>query len=176
MSQLCSTEPDAPPPDPVDGVGGASSLEITVNGAVKFATRPLKLVSMLPTTLSSVVETVNRARTGWRWRGRLPRRRPFNERHRPPQHRVRPTEPRGHQGGEEPLRRQGQRRGDGPGSGRAAEIPARPRRAAGEHAGRDGAGVGARQIGSAGPQPGFRHVLQAGDPHRRPNRTAQVHR
>ena len=28
MSQLCSTEPDAPPPDPVDGVGGASGLEI----------------------------------------------------------------------------------------------------------------------------------------------------
>ena len=24
MSQLCSTEPDAPPPDPVEGVGGAS--------------------------------------------------------------------------------------------------------------------------------------------------------
>ena len=28
MSQLCSTEPDAPPPDPVDGVGDASDLEI----------------------------------------------------------------------------------------------------------------------------------------------------
>ena len=35
MSQLCSTEPDAPPPDPVDGVGGASSLEIAVSGAVQ---------------------------------------------------------------------------------------------------------------------------------------------
>ena len=64
MSQLCSTEPDAPPPDPVDGVGGASSLEIAVGGAVKFATRPLKLVNVLPVTLSSVVDTVKRARTG----------------------------------------------------------------------------------------------------------------
>jgi diacylglycerol O-acyltransferase / wax synthase len=64
MSQLCSTEPDAPPPDPVDGVGGASSLEIAVNGAVKFATRPLKLANALPLTVSSVVDTVRRARSG----------------------------------------------------------------------------------------------------------------
>ena len=64
MSQLCSTEPDAPAPDPVDGVGGGSELEIAISGAVKFATRPLKLVNVLPTTLSSVVDTVKRARSG----------------------------------------------------------------------------------------------------------------
>ena len=64
MSQLCSTEPDTPAPDPVEGVGGASSMEIAVNGAVQFATRPLKLVNMLPVTLSSVVDTIKRARTG----------------------------------------------------------------------------------------------------------------
>ena len=64
MSQLCGTEPDAPAPDPVDGVGGGSGLEIAVSGAVKFATRPLKLVNVLPTTLSSVVDTVKRARSG----------------------------------------------------------------------------------------------------------------
>src|SRR5262249_14404673 len=64
MSTLCSTEPDAPPPDPVDGVGDASSLEIAVSGAVKFATRPLKLVNVLPITVSSVVDTVKRARSG----------------------------------------------------------------------------------------------------------------
>ncbi|OBI71249.1 wax ester/triacylglycerol synthase family O-acyltransferase [Mycobacterium sp. E740] len=64
MSQLCSTEPDAMPPDPVDGAGDASGLEIAVSGAVKFATRPLKLVNALPTTLSSVVDTVRRARSG----------------------------------------------------------------------------------------------------------------
>lgn len=64
MSQLCSTEADAPPPDPVDGPGDASSLEIAVTGAVKFATRPLKLVNALPLTVSSVVDTVRRARSG----------------------------------------------------------------------------------------------------------------
>jgi diacylglycerol O-acyltransferase / wax synthase len=64
MSQLCSTEPDAPAPDPVDGVGDASSLEIALSGAIKFATRPLKLVNVVPTTLSSVVDTVKRARSG----------------------------------------------------------------------------------------------------------------
>ena len=64
MSQLCSTEPDAPVPEPVAGVGDASSLEIAVNGALRFATRPLKLASLLPTTLASVVDTVKRARSG----------------------------------------------------------------------------------------------------------------
>ncbi len=64
MSQLCSTEPDEPPPDPVDGPGDASSLEIAVSGAIKYATRPLKLVNALPVTLSSVVDTVRRARSG----------------------------------------------------------------------------------------------------------------
>jgi WS/DGAT/MGAT family acyltransferase len=64
MSTLCSTEPDAPAPDPVEGVGDASSLEIAVSGAVKFVTRPLRLVNVVPTTLSSVVDTVKRARSG----------------------------------------------------------------------------------------------------------------
>ncbi|ORA21617.1 diacylglycerol O-acyltransferase [Mycobacterium aquaticum] len=64
MSQLCSTEPDAPAPEPVDGVGGASELEIALSGAVKFVTRPLKLANVLPTTVSSVVDTVKRARAG----------------------------------------------------------------------------------------------------------------
>jgi WS/DGAT/MGAT family acyltransferase len=64
MSQLCTTEPDAPPPDPVDGVGGGSDMEIAVSGAVKFVTRPLKLANVLPSTLSTVVDTVKRARSG----------------------------------------------------------------------------------------------------------------
>jgi len=64
MSQLCSTEADAPPPDPVDGPGDASSLEIAVSGAVKYATRPLKLINALPSTLSTVVDTARRARGG----------------------------------------------------------------------------------------------------------------
>jgi diacylglycerol O-acyltransferase len=64
MSQLCTTEPDAPPPDPVEGVGGGSDLEIAVSGAIKYATRPLKLINVLPSTLSTVVDTVKRARSG----------------------------------------------------------------------------------------------------------------
>lgn len=64
MSQLCSTEPDAPPPDPVEGARQASDLEIAVTGAVRFATRPLKLVNVLPATLNTVVDTVRRARHG----------------------------------------------------------------------------------------------------------------
>src|SRR5690242_5901865 len=64
MSQLCSTEPDAPAPEPVAGAGDASELEIALSGALKFVTRPLKLTSVLPTTISSVVDTVKRARSG----------------------------------------------------------------------------------------------------------------
>ncbi|MBI3225388.1 MAG: wax ester/triacylglycerol synthase family O-acyltransferase [Mycolicibacterium cosmeticum] len=64
MSTLCSTEPDAPPPDPVDGAGNATELEIAVNGAIKFATRPLKLVNMLPSTVATVIDTARRATKG----------------------------------------------------------------------------------------------------------------
>jgi WS/DGAT/MGAT family acyltransferase len=64
MSQLCTTEADAPAPDPVDGVGGGSDLEIAVSGAFKFATRPLSLANVVPSTLSTVVDTVRRARNG----------------------------------------------------------------------------------------------------------------
>ncbi|MCZ0727970.1 WS/DGAT/MGAT family O-acyltransferase [Mycolicibacterium iranicum] len=64
MSKLCTTEPDAPPPDPVDGPGGGSELEIAVSGAVRFAARPLKLVSVVPNTVATVVDTVRRARSG----------------------------------------------------------------------------------------------------------------
>ena len=64
MSQLCTTEPDAPAPEPVEGVGGASGLEIALSGAVKYASRPLRLFKVVPSTLSTVVDTVKRARTG----------------------------------------------------------------------------------------------------------------
>lgn len=64
MSQLCSTEADAPPPEPVQGVGTASGLEIALTGAVRFAARPLKLVNVLPMTANSVLDTLRRARNG----------------------------------------------------------------------------------------------------------------
>ncbi|WP_029115114.1 wax ester/triacylglycerol synthase family O-acyltransferase [Mycobacterium sp. URHB0044] len=64
MSQLCTTEADAPPPDPVEGAGDATDLEIAIGGAVRFVTRPLKLVNVVPSTLSTVLDTVKRARSG----------------------------------------------------------------------------------------------------------------
>lgn len=64
MSTLCTTEPDAPPPDPVDGPGSATELEIAVNGAFRFVTRPLKLVNVLPSTVSTVLDTARRATKG----------------------------------------------------------------------------------------------------------------
>jgi diacylglycerol O-acyltransferase / wax synthase len=64
MSQLCTTEADAPAPDPVDGVGGASGWEIAAGGLVRFASRPLHLANVVPGTVSSVVGTLLRAREG----------------------------------------------------------------------------------------------------------------
>jgi WS/DGAT/MGAT family acyltransferase len=64
MSQLCSTEADAPAPDPVDGVGGANDFEIALTGALKFAARPMRLANALTDTATSVVKTVLRARSG----------------------------------------------------------------------------------------------------------------
>ncbi|AKN16810.1 hypothetical protein MHAE_00510 [Mycobacterium haemophilum DSM 44634] len=64
MSRLCATEADAPPPDPVDGVGGASGWQIAAGGLLRFAARPLHLANVLPSTVSSVIATVARARDG----------------------------------------------------------------------------------------------------------------
>jgi WS/DGAT/MGAT family acyltransferase len=61
LSQLCSAESDAPPPEPVDGPGGGGSLKIALTGLMNFATRPLRLIDALPTTIGSVIETVRRA-------------------------------------------------------------------------------------------------------------------
>ncbi len=64
MSQLCTTEADAPAPDPVDGVGGATDWQIAAGGLLRFATRPLQLANLVPETVSSVVSTLLRAREG----------------------------------------------------------------------------------------------------------------
>lgn len=62
MSQLCSTEPDAPPPDPVEGHGDTNQLRIALGGLGRFATRPLHLATkVLPATVTTVVDTVQRA-------------------------------------------------------------------------------------------------------------------
>lgn len=64
LSQMCSTEVDAPRPEPVDGAGDASGLAIAVGGLARFVSRPLNLVNVLPRTVSSVAKTVQRVRTG----------------------------------------------------------------------------------------------------------------
>ncbi|OBJ47738.1 wax ester/triacylglycerol synthase family O-acyltransferase [Mycobacterium sp. 1423905.2] len=64
MSKLCTTEADAPAPEPVAGVGDASGWQIAAGGLLRFATRPLQLANVVPQTVSSVVETVLRARDG----------------------------------------------------------------------------------------------------------------
>jgi diacylglycerol O-acyltransferase / wax synthase len=64
LNKLCSVEPDPPPPEPVQGPGGASLLEITAGGLWRFVTRPLQMARVLPATVSTVVDTVNRVRRG----------------------------------------------------------------------------------------------------------------
>jgi diacylglycerol O-acyltransferase len=64
LNQLCSAEPDSPPPDPVDGPGDATPFEIAAGGLVRFLTRPVQLVKVVPATASTIVDTVIRARSG----------------------------------------------------------------------------------------------------------------
>ena len=65
MSQLCSVEPDAPAPVPVEASGEANPLRIALGGLGRFATRPISLAtSVLPSTLSTVVDTLRRAAGG----------------------------------------------------------------------------------------------------------------
>ncbi|CAN5553398.1 wax ester/triacylglycerol synthase family O-acyltransferase [soil metagenome] len=65
MSQLCSTEPDAPPPDPVEGSGDANTFEMAARGLVRYANRPVHLATKtLPATVTTVVDTVRRALSG----------------------------------------------------------------------------------------------------------------
>jgi WS/DGAT/MGAT family acyltransferase len=65
MSQLCSTEADAPPPDPVKGSGGASQWEIVGRGLLRFATRPVYLATkIMPATVTTLIGTARRAVSG----------------------------------------------------------------------------------------------------------------
>ncbi|MGH3677198.1 MAG: wax ester/triacylglycerol synthase family O-acyltransferase [Mycobacterium sp.] len=64
ISKLCSPEPDSPPPDPVDGPGDATEFEIAAGGLVRFLTRPLQLAKVVPAAVSTIVDTVSRARSG----------------------------------------------------------------------------------------------------------------
>ena len=65
MSRLCSVEPAAPPPDPVQATGNTNALRIALGGLGRFAARPVNLAtSVLPSTVSTVFDTVRRAAGG----------------------------------------------------------------------------------------------------------------
>jgi len=64
LSQLCSVDPDVPPPEPVAGPGRAGPLQIAAGGLLRFAFRPWQLVNVMPTTVATIVKTLRRARGG----------------------------------------------------------------------------------------------------------------
>jgi diacylglycerol O-acyltransferase len=64
LSQLCSVEPEEPPPEPVQGPGRAGPLQIAASGLMRFAARPLQLANVMPTTVATIVKTLRRARSG----------------------------------------------------------------------------------------------------------------
>jgi WS/DGAT/MGAT family acyltransferase len=65
MSQLCSVEPDAPAPEPIEASADVNPLRIALGGLGRFASRPISLAtSVLPSTVSTVVDTVRRVAGG----------------------------------------------------------------------------------------------------------------
>ncbi len=64
LNQLCTLAPNAPPPKPVEGPGGASLFDLAAGGLVRFMTRPLQMAKAVPATVATIVDTVNRARHG----------------------------------------------------------------------------------------------------------------
>jgi|SRR5271166_521113 len=64
LTKLCSPQPDAPPPRPVAGAGGAHPLQIAASGLMGFAKRPLRLATVLPATALTLAQTLLRARDG----------------------------------------------------------------------------------------------------------------
>ena len=64
LAQLCSSEPDAPPPEPAEGPGSAGPLQIAAMGLINLALRPWQLATALPATFATIANTVSRARNG----------------------------------------------------------------------------------------------------------------
>jgi WS/DGAT/MGAT family acyltransferase len=62
LAQLCGLEPDAPPPQPVRGAGSGNSLQIAASGLKGFAFRPLRLATVVPATMLTLMQTRLRAR------------------------------------------------------------------------------------------------------------------
>lgn len=64
LAQLCSTEPEAPPPKPAVRAGGANPLQIAAYGLIGAVLRPWRLARVLPATVVTVAETIIRAHSG----------------------------------------------------------------------------------------------------------------
>ncbi|HTY31409.1 wax ester/triacylglycerol synthase family O-acyltransferase [Mycobacterium sp.] len=64
LAQLCTLEPDAPPPQPACGAGRGNSLQIAASGLMGFALRPFRLATVVPATMLTLARTVLRARDG----------------------------------------------------------------------------------------------------------------
>ena len=64
LAQLCGLEPDAPPPQPVRGAGSGNPLQIAASGLKGFAFRPLRLATVVPATMLTLMQTLLRAREG----------------------------------------------------------------------------------------------------------------
>ncbi|SOJ55308.1 Putative diacylglycerol O-acyltransferase [Mycobacterium simulans] len=64
LAELCSPVADAPAPQPVGGTGRANPLQIAVSGLMGFATRPLRLATLVPATIVTLAQTALRAREG----------------------------------------------------------------------------------------------------------------
>jgi WS/DGAT/MGAT family acyltransferase len=64
LAQLCGAQPDTPAPQPVSGAGGGNPLQIAVSGLMGFALRPLRLATIVPATMLTLVQTLLRAREG----------------------------------------------------------------------------------------------------------------
>ena len=54
LAQLCSLAADAPAPQPIQGAGSASTLQIAAGGLWNVAKRPLRLATVVPATLVTV--------------------------------------------------------------------------------------------------------------------------
>jgi diacylglycerol O-acyltransferase / wax synthase len=64
LTQLCSLEPHAPPPESVRGAGAGNPLQIAASGLMGFALRPLRLATVVPATIRTLVQTLLRAQDG----------------------------------------------------------------------------------------------------------------
>lgn len=67
MSQMCSLTPESPPVDPelvAEHAGGTSALGMAIDGIVGIASRPLRLLQILPGTVAILPRWISRSRRG----------------------------------------------------------------------------------------------------------------